>query len=218
VKILITGAGGDLGRVLVPALVEAGQTPRLMDSRPLDTPYEFVQGDVRDSDAVRKAMADADAIVHAAALHGIHLSKYTPHDFWAINMSGTFHMYQTARELGIKRVVLCSTMGVYGESARPPEIAFARLIRFPSRTAAKWYLIAMSKARHHDAGPRYLDCYLVFVMVMVGQPDFSYINKADASMHWRSLPLACPSSHSTSAVRAVPCLSAHISHIYINPI
>jgi UDP-glucose 4-epimerase len=47
-KIPITGAGGNLGRVVVPALVEQGHTPRLMDFRPLQTPYESVQADVRD--------------------------------------------------------------------------------------------------------------------------------------------------------------------------
>jgi len=86
-KILITGAGGNLGRVVVPALVEQGHTPRLMDFRPLDTPYEYVQADVRDLDQMRRAVAGLDAIIHAAALHGIHLRQWPPQDFWAIKWS-----------------------------------------------------------------------------------------------------------------------------------
>ncbi|MBB6049906.1 NAD-dependent epimerase/dehydratase family protein [Armatimonas rosea] len=121
-KILLTGAGGNLGRVLAPALAATGHELRLFDFRPLESsPFETVQGDVRNLEDVRRAVAGVDAIVHAAALHGIHLSKWKPEDFWAINVTGTFHVFEAAREAGIKRVVLCSTMGVYGESARAPE-------------------------------------------------------------------------------------------------
>jgi UDP-glucose 4-epimerase len=120
-KVLITGAGGNLGRSLVPALEAAGHSPRLMDMRALDGPYEFVPGDVRNPDDVKRAAAGVDAIVHAAALHGVHLRTWSPQDFWAINANGTFNVFETAREAGIMRVVLCSTMGVYGSAAKPPE-------------------------------------------------------------------------------------------------
>ena len=123
-KILITGAGGNLGRALVPALLAQGHTPRLMDFRQIETLQEFVQGDVRNAEDVRRAMAGVDVVVHAAALHGIHLSKWTPQDFWEINATGTFQVYEAARQAGVTRVVLCSTMGVYGSSAHPPEDAW----------------------------------------------------------------------------------------------
>lgn len=124
-NLLITGAGGNLGRVVTPALIEAGHTPRLMDFRPLQTPHEFVQGDVRNLDDVRRAVVAQDMIVHAAALHGIHRDKWAPSDFWAINLTGTFNVFEAAREVGITRLVLCSTMGVYGASAKPLDDAWA---------------------------------------------------------------------------------------------
>lgn len=121
-KVLLTGAGGNLGRVLAPALTAAGHTVRGFDFRPLDTfDGEAIVGDVRQLDDVKRAMDGVDAVVHAAALHGIHLAKWTPSDFWAINVTGTFNVYEAAREAGVTRAVLCSTMGVYGESARPPQ-------------------------------------------------------------------------------------------------
>ncbi len=123
-KVLITGAGGNLGRVVVPALVEQGHTPRLMDFRPLETPHEFVPGDVRTMADVRRAVAGVDAVVHAAALHGIHLRQWQAQDFWAINVSGTFNVFEAVREAGITRFVLCSTMGVYGASAKPGDDAW----------------------------------------------------------------------------------------------
>jgi nucleoside-diphosphate-sugar epimerase len=69
-------------------------------------------------------MEGVDAVVHGAALHGIHVGKWSPEDFWAINVTGTFHVFEAAREQGVKRLVLSSTMGVYGESARPTEEAW----------------------------------------------------------------------------------------------
>src|SRR5438093_13387359 len=75
-KVLITGAGGNLGRVVVPALVEQGHTPRLMDFRQLETAHEFVQGDVRYVEQVRRAVAEVDAVVDDARLHGSQLRNW----------------------------------------------------------------------------------------------------------------------------------------------
>jgi UDP-glucose 4-epimerase len=125
-KVLISGGGGNLGRVLAPALEEAGHEPLLMDNRALESPHETVLGDVREKAELVQALRNVDAVVHAAALHGIHLEKYTTDEFWDLNVAGTRNVYEAARELGIGKVLLCSTMGVYGEGAReagePPMI------------------------------------------------------------------------------------------------
>jgi nucleoside-diphosphate-sugar epimerase len=123
--VLITGAGGSLGRVVAPLLEERGDVVRLLDSRPVDLPYASTVGDIRDADAVREAVRDADAIVHGAAIHGIHVDKWSAQDFWSINATGTFNVYDAAREHGVRRVVLCSTMAVYGASAQRSDDAWA---------------------------------------------------------------------------------------------
>lgn len=124
-KILVTGAGGNLGRAAVPALVEAGHEVRLLDFRPLETEHESIVGDLRNPDDVRRAVAGADAVVHAAALHGIHLERWSAEDFWATNVTGTFTVYEAARAEGVSRVVLSSSMAVYGRSMEPPPGAWA---------------------------------------------------------------------------------------------
>jgi nucleoside-diphosphate-sugar epimerase len=116
-RVLITGSGGNLGRVLVPGLVDAGHVVRTLDFRGGD-----VTGDVRDPNVVRRALEGVDAVVHAAALHGIHLDRRSPHAFWATNVDGTFTVYEGCREAGVRHVVLCSTMGVYGPDFSQPQV------------------------------------------------------------------------------------------------
>lgn len=123
--VLITGAGGSLGRVVAPLLADRGDTVRLFDSRPVDLPYDGLVGDIRDAVAVRDALAGVDAVVHGAAVHGIHVDKWSPQDFWSINVTGTFNVYDAARQHGVRKMVLCSTMAVYGESAQRAEDAWA---------------------------------------------------------------------------------------------
>ena len=124
-RVLVTGAAGNLGRATMPVLAEAGHTPVGFDLRTIDGPYASVHGDVRDPSSVLAAAEGCDAIVHAAALHGVHLAQWPSRDFWAINLLGTCHVYDAAREHGIRRVVLASTMGVYGQSLEPRENAWA---------------------------------------------------------------------------------------------
>ena len=114
VRVLITGAGGNLGRAAVPALAAAGHELRLFDFRPLEVDHPFVEGDVRDPDALASAMDGMDAVVHGAALHGVHLEGWPAADFWSINATGTFDVYEAARGAAVSRVVLASSMVVYG--------------------------------------------------------------------------------------------------------
>ena len=113
-RVLITGAGGNLGRAAIPALEARGHSLRLFDFRPLETRHEAVVGDVRDPVAVADAMVGMDAVVHGAALHGVHLDTWSASDFWSINANGTFTVYEAARTAGVDRVVLASSMVVYG--------------------------------------------------------------------------------------------------------
>jgi len=124
-KVLITGAGGNLGRVLAPTLAANNHEPVLMDYRPIETPYPFIQGDVTKKADVLEAVQGMDAIIHAAALHGIHLAKHSRDEYWNLNVSGTYLIYEAARENGVKKVLLCSTMGVYGAGIAGSENSFA---------------------------------------------------------------------------------------------
>lgn len=118
-RVLITGAGGTLGAALAPMLADAGHEPVLFDVRALETAYESVRGDVRASEDVRVAVEGADFVVHAAAVHGIHLGSHSRRDFYDLNLTGTFNVWEAAVEAGVKGVVFSSTMGVYKPYNKP---------------------------------------------------------------------------------------------------
>ncbi len=120
-RVLVTGAGGTLGMALAPMLAEAGHEPVLQDVRALQTPYEFVRGDVRSPEDVLAAARGAEAIVHTAAIHGIHLRDHSPRDFYDLNLTGTLNVWEAAAEVGTKAVVFSSTMGVYKPHNAPGE-------------------------------------------------------------------------------------------------
>jgi UDP-glucose 4-epimerase len=118
-RILITGAAGRLGRALAPLLEAAGHEPVLSDIVPLETDFEYVAADVRRPSEVREEMRGAELVVHTAAIHGIHLRDHSPGEFYELNLTGTFNVWQAAVAEGVRGVVFSSTMGVYGRSREP---------------------------------------------------------------------------------------------------
>lgn len=111
-KVLITGAGGFLGRGLVVPFEERGDKLRLMDVVSFTSKHEVVTGDVSDLDAVMKAAEGMEAIVIA------HMAPRTnnAYDFPAmpfdINVKGTANLFHAAVKKGIKKVVLISSTAV----------------------------------------------------------------------------------------------------------
>ena len=151
-RVLITGAGGNLGRAAIPILERAGHELRLFDFRELSSEHETVTGDVRDRTTVAKAMSGVDAVIHGAALHGIHLGDWPADDFWSINATGTFVVYDCARDAGVHQMVLASSMAVYGVGAgsrdRWPVVTDESPVR-PSDVYGLTKVVAEDTARFH---------------------------------------------------------------------
>ena len=83
---------------------------------------DAVKGDVRNTADVRAAIEGNDLVVHTAAIHGIHLANHSAQQFYDLNVTGTFNVWQAAAEAKVKGVVFSSTMGVYGESRRSASV------------------------------------------------------------------------------------------------
>jgi UDP-glucose 4-epimerase len=122
VRVLITGGAGTLGQALLPQLAAAGHEAVVFDIEPRgsrESAALLIRGDVRRPDDVVAAVEAIDVVVHTAALHGIHLANHSPQEFFDLNISGTFNVWQAAVRAKVKAFVFSSTMGVYGESRRP---------------------------------------------------------------------------------------------------
>ena len=133
-KVLVTGADGFIGSHLTEALVRAGYEVRAfvlynsfnswgwLDhcSEDIKGKFEVFAGDIRDSNGVRTAMKDCDAVLHLAALIAIPYSYHSPETYIDTNIKGTLNIVQAARELGVSKVVHTSTSEVYGTAQFVP--------------------------------------------------------------------------------------------------
>ncbi len=133
-KICVTGATGFIGKQLSNYLDGAGHdVVALVRSQPegkagFNDGIQFAIGDVRDSDSLKAAFEDCEVVMHLAAL--FNHPELSLDDYKAVNVDGVHNVLQTASDVGVGRVVHCSTVGVasdgtppYSESApyAPPE-------------------------------------------------------------------------------------------------
>ena len=126
-KVLITGGAGFIGRHVARALLDQGHRVRVLDSlieqvhqgkkRPdgLPADVEFVAGDIRDETAVLKSLKGVDAVVHLAAEVGVGQSMYAVDRYTSVNDYGTAVLFQQLIDNPVRRVVVASSMSIYGE-------------------------------------------------------------------------------------------------------
>jgi nucleoside-diphosphate-sugar epimerase len=110
--VLLTGGSGDLGQVVSVELAERGDVPLCLDVRKPDfAGCIYLPGSILDRDALRKAMVKVDAVVHIAAWHGIHAFRKEKdvYDFWDLNVTGTFNVFEAAQAASIRRVIYISS-------------------------------------------------------------------------------------------------------------
>lgn len=116
-KVVVTGGSGRLGQYVVEQLHNNFEV-KVLDLRPPKQNVEFAEANVLDLDTLRKEFVGADAVVHLAAIDFDHQAK--PEDYIHVNVQGTWNVLQAANELGIKRVVLCSSISACGLSEANP--------------------------------------------------------------------------------------------------
>jgi len=125
--ILITGGAGFIGCHVARALLRRGYHVRVLDSllkqvhgdrtEPmlLDRDVEFMIGDVRDEAALARALDNVDRVVHLAAEVGVGQSMYAVERYVSVNDCGTAALFQQLIDRPVKRVVVASSMSIYGE-------------------------------------------------------------------------------------------------------
>ncbi len=152
---LVTGGAGFIGSNLVHALLARGERVRVLDDfstgrevnlEGLGEKIDLHRADLRDLDAVRKAMLGVDYVLHQGALGSVPRSVADPLTTDRVNVLGTLHVLVAAREAKVKRVVAASSSSIYGDTPTLPKVETMMLSpRSPyavSKAATEQYLKA----------------------------------------------------------------------------
>ena len=152
-RVLVTGGAGFIGHHLVRGLLARGDEVNVIDdlstgsSSRLDTVRDrisFTEGSILDREALDRAVAGCEVILHEAAIPSVARSLVKPRQTNEVNSTGTIEVMLAAARHGVRRVVLAGSSSVYGipeelpcrESQRPsPQSPYGA-----SKVAAEHYL------------------------------------------------------------------------------
>jgi nucleoside-diphosphate-sugar epimerase len=130
-NVLVTGGAGYVGSTLIPMLLAEGHRVRAIDALLhggssllgvwANTAFEFVRADIRDTDAVGRALDGQDAVVHLAAIVGDPACARDPQLARDVNLTASLALLRQSREAGVSRFVFASTCSNYGRMRDPRE-------------------------------------------------------------------------------------------------
>ena len=166
---LVSGAHGFVGSHLAKALLDRGDVVRVLD-RPaprqadvggerlsgldllgIGGEVELAEGDLRDSEAVRAAVAGCESVFHLAAQTIVGVARESPLETFEVNVQGAWHVFEACRAHSVERVVFASSDKAYGSS---PELPYRE--DFPLRAA---YPYDASKAAADIVARSYANAY-----------------------------------------------------------
>jgi len=128
-KVLVTGGSGFLGAALTIKLLREGWQVRVLDDNSRGRPrrlesvandIEFVEGDVRDADAVDRATQGVDAVAHLAFVNGTEFFYSKPELVLSVGVKGAINTLESALKHGVARYWLMSSSEVYQTPPRVP--------------------------------------------------------------------------------------------------
>ena len=130
-RYLVTGGAGFIGSNTVDELVRRGHSVVVLDDlssgkednlAELRTKITLIKGSITDIEVVRKAMHDAEYVLHLAARTSVPRSVKDPIETNRINIDGTLNVLVAAKELKVKRVVFAASSSAYGETPTLPKV------------------------------------------------------------------------------------------------
>jgi UDP-glucuronate 4-epimerase len=209
-RILVTGAAGFIGSHVCEALLARGDDVVGLDS--FDAYYSpgrkranvaeveraaspgrftLVEGDVRDGPLLERLVLELGirAIAHLAGLAGVRASVLRPHDYVDVNVGGTLHVLEAARQGRVENVVFVSTSSAYG-AAPPPFVESDAADRpLAPYAATKRAGELLCHSHHHVHG---LSCTVVRLFTAYGprnRPDMMAYKVLDSIFTGREIPL-----------------------------
>ena len=155
-KALVTGGAGFIGSNVVRALLERGDSVRVLDNfstgnranlEGLDV--EIVEGELRSYERVHNAVRGSEVVYHLGALGSVPRSVQDPLTSSAVNVEGTLNVLLAARDEGVRRVVFSSSSSVYGAKRERPvdeELAADPISPYGvAKLAAERYCVSFSR-------------------------------------------------------------------------
>ena len=130
-RYLVTGGAGFIGSNTVDELVRRGHSVVVLDDlssgkeenlAELRTKITLMKGSITDIEVVRKAMHEADYVMHLAARTSVPRSVKDPIETNKINIDGTLNVLVAARDAKVKRVMFAASSSAYGETATLPKV------------------------------------------------------------------------------------------------
>lgn len=128
-KVLVTGAAGFIGSHLAERLASLGHDVRAVDDlstgsranmRGFADQIEFIEGDLADPDACRRAVRGAEVVFHQAAMPSIPRSIAEPARTHRANVDATFALLEASRQAGVRRLIYAASSSVYGATGELP--------------------------------------------------------------------------------------------------
>jgi uronate dehydrogenase len=120
--VLVTGAGGRIGRVVCPGLHARGWRVRGLDRAPLvgvdGLAEPGIEADIEDATELERAVAGMDAVVHLAGI----ATEAPFAEILAANIDGTYRVFEAARRAEVRRIVFASSNHTVGFTPRPVDI------------------------------------------------------------------------------------------------
>jgi len=130
-KYLITGGAGFIGSNIARELVKKKHdvvildnlfSGRLSNLEDIKDKVEFINGDIRNLETVKKAVTGIDYVLHQAALRGVYQSVKDPLAVNETNITGTLNLLVASRDAKVKRFIFASSSSVYGLIGRKKNI------------------------------------------------------------------------------------------------
>ncbi len=129
-KYLVTGGAGFIGSNLARYILDKGHDVVVLDNfatgkrenlEEIKDRITLIEGDIRDRKAVDQAVAGCKAIFHEGALGSVPRSVDDPLTSHDVNVNGTITVLESARALGVKRVVFAASSSAYGDQPTSPK-------------------------------------------------------------------------------------------------
>ncbi|GIU82557.1 MAG: SDR family oxidoreductase [Acidobacteria bacterium] len=134
-KVLVTGGAGFIGSNLAEELIKQGAKVKIIDNfvtgfrenlEEIKGDFDFIEGDINDDKALKKALEGVEIVFHQAALPSVPRSVENPKETHEACVNGTFNLLLKAKECGVRRVIYAASSSAYGNQPTLPKIETMR--------------------------------------------------------------------------------------------